>query len=79
MPYFSVALLIIPRKEWFKRCDKNCMHSYLTFRFRYDYKLEFDVGLSGAHILDIGGQSTRPNAARIPASEELERVIPVIR
>ena len=32
----------------------------------------------GATILDVGGQSTRPNSTRISAEEEMERVIPVI-
>ncbi|MBD1383196.1 dihydropteroate synthase [Metabacillus arenae] len=32
----------------------------------------------GAHILDIGGESTRPGADFVPFDEELERVIPVI-
>jgi dihydropteroate synthase len=32
----------------------------------------------GADALDIGGESTRPGAADIPAEEELRRVIPVI-
>jgi dihydropteroate synthase len=32
----------------------------------------------GAEILDIGGESTRPGAAPVPAAEELRRVIPVI-
>lgn len=32
----------------------------------------------GAAFLDIGGQSTRPDARLHPASEELERVIPAI-
>ena len=32
----------------------------------------------GAAILDIGGESTRPGAAPVPADEELRRVIPVI-
>ncbi len=34
---------------------------------------------SGADILDIGGQSTRPQAIEISLEEELERVIPVIQ
>jgi len=34
---------------------------------------------SGAHILDIGGQSTRPQAEEISLAAELERVVPVIR
>ncbi len=32
----------------------------------------------GANILDIGGESSRPNAETISIDEELERVIPVI-
>ncbi len=32
----------------------------------------------GADIVDVGGESTRPGALRIPADEELRRVIPVI-
>lgn len=33
----------------------------------------------GADILDIGGESTRPNAEPVPLQEELNRVIPVIQ
>ncbi len=32
----------------------------------------------GAHILDVGGESTRPGAAPVPAAEELRRVVPAI-
>lgn len=32
----------------------------------------------GAHILDIGGESTRPGAEPVPLAVELARVIPVI-
>lgn len=32
----------------------------------------------GADIIDVGGQSTRPNAPEITLEEELERVIPII-
>lgn len=32
----------------------------------------------GAHMLDIGGESTRPNAQPVSIDEELSRVIPVI-
>jgi dihydropteroate synthase len=32
----------------------------------------------GADILDIGGESTRPGAFKIPLDEEIERVMPVI-
>jgi len=34
---------------------------------------------AGASIIDIGGESTRPGAADVSESEEIERVIPVIR
>ena len=32
----------------------------------------------GAHILDIGGESTRPGASLVQEAEELERVLPAI-
>ncbi len=32
----------------------------------------------GADILDIGGESTRPGAARVSVDEEIERTIPII-
>jgi dihydropteroate synthase len=32
----------------------------------------------GAHILDVGGESTRPGAAPVDEAEELRRVLPVI-
>ena len=32
----------------------------------------------GADILDIGGESTRPNAPAVSAQEELDRVLPVL-
>jgi dihydropteroate synthase len=33
----------------------------------------------GAHLIDVGGESTRPGSAPVPADEELRRVIPVIQ
>lgn len=33
----------------------------------------------GASILDIGGESTRPGAAPVPAEEQLRRVMPVVQ
>ena len=32
----------------------------------------------GAVIVDVGGESTRPGAAPVPAEEELRRVVPVV-
>lgn len=47
-------------------CDSAC---------RYAMKLIRD----GADLLDIGGESTRPGAARVTAEEEQRRIIPLIR
>ena len=33
----------------------------------------------GADIIDIGGESTRPGYAVVPAEEEIDRVVPVIK
>ena len=33
----------------------------------------------GAHILDIGGESTRPGSPAVPLPEELARVVPLVR
>jgi len=32
----------------------------------------------GADIIDVGGESTRPGASRVPAEQEAQRVLPVI-
>ncbi len=34
---------------------------------------------AGAHVLDVGGESTRPGSEAISVDEELERVVPAIR
>ena len=34
---------------------------------------------AGAHLLDIGGESTRPGSSTITIREELDRVIPVVQ
>ncbi|MFN4132093.1 MAG: dihydropteroate synthase, partial [Caldimicrobium sp.] len=34
---------------------------------------------AGAHIIDIGGESTRPFSQPLPEDEEIKRVIPVIK
>jgi dihydropteroate synthase len=38
----------------------------------------FELERAGAHILDIGGESTRPGAAPVGAGQELARVLPVL-
>ncbi|WP_298461848.1 dihydropteroate synthase [uncultured Cellulomonas sp.] len=34
---------------------------------------------AGADLLDVGGESTRPGAGRVPVEDELVRVLPVVR
>jgi dihydropteroate synthase len=34
---------------------------------------------AGADLVDVGGESTRPGAVRVPADEEERRVLPVVR
>jgi dihydropteroate synthase len=36
------------------------------------------MAADGADIIDVGGESTRPGSAPVPAQEEIERVVPVI-
>lgn len=37
------------------------------------------LAAAGADVLDVGGESTRPNATPVPEADELARVLPVIR
>jgi dihydropteroate synthase len=37
-----------------------------------------ELAAQGADIIDVGGESTRPGAGRVPAEEELRRVGPVV-
>ncbi|WMW65586.1 dihydropteroate synthase [Nitratidesulfovibrio liaohensis] len=37
------------------------------------------LAAEGAHVLDIGGESSRPYAEAVPLEEELARVLPVVR
>lgn len=36
------------------------------------------LAAAGAHVLDVGGESTRPGAAEVPVERELARVLPVV-
>ncbi|MEI4832534.1 dihydropteroate synthase [Bacillus sp. FJAT-53711] len=38
-----------------------------------------EMVIDGAHIIDVGGESTRPGFAKVSAEEELRRVLPIIR
>jgi dihydropteroate synthase len=39
----------------------------------------FRMEADGADVIDLGGESTRPGAAPVPADEEIARVLPVLR
>lgn len=38
-----------------------------------------EMVMNGAHIIDIGGESTRPGFAKVSEEEELQRVMPIIQ
>ena len=50
-------------------------HADLTSALRHCERLL----KQGAHILDIGGESTRPGAQQVSFEEELHRVLPVVK
>ena len=37
-----------------------------------------ELSAAGADLVDVGGESTRPGAQRVPVGEELRRVVPVV-
>jgi len=49
---------------------------YLDSKRAVDHGIE--LAESGADIIDVGGESTRPGARAVPIDEELRRVVPVI-
>lgn len=50
-------------------------HHSVTAALRHAEKLLKD----GAHILDIGGESTRPGSLPVPLEEEMRRVLPFVQ
>ena len=50
---------------------------YFSMESAVEHGLRLVAG--GAHILDVGGESSRPGSEPVSAAEELSRVIPVIR
>jgi dihydropteroate synthase len=51
----------------------------LTFGPARAIERALEMESEGADIIEIGGESTRPGSARLPASDELSRVLPVLR
>lgn len=49
--------------------------------YNHDKAIEHGLALvqAGASILDIGGESTRPNAKVVDVEEEIRRIVPVIK
>ncbi|MFG1928775.1 dihydropteroate synthase [Cryptosporangium sp. NPDC048952] len=52
-------------------------HKYLAVDSAVEHGLA--MSRSGADIVDVGGESTRPGADRVSEREELARVLPVVR
>ncbi|MGF1663682.1 MAG: dihydropteroate synthase [Kineosporiaceae bacterium] len=50
---------------------------YLDHRAAVDHGRR--LAADGADVVDVGGESTRPGAGRVPADEECRRVLPVVR
>ncbi|MYE98791.1 MAG: dihydropteroate synthase [Gammaproteobacteria bacterium] len=50
------------------------------FRIDVDKALRRADGMlaEGARLIDVGGESTRPGARKVPLQEELDRVLPVV-
>ena len=53
---------LLSKREWVKRAIEQAV----------------SFAEEGAHLLDIGGESTRPGAKVVDTGEEIERVVPVI-
>ncbi|WP_241777779.1 dihydropteroate synthase [Streptomyces sp. CT34] len=51
----------------------------LWFDTELAVKHGLDLVAQGADMVDVGGESTRPGAARVDEGEELRRVVPVVR
>lgn len=62
--------------------DGSELASSTSSKFRVDIDKAFlrarAMVSDGAVIIDVGGESTRPGADRVPVQEELDRVVPVI-
>ena len=43
------------------------------------YARALEMQEQGADFIDIGGESTRPGSSRVPAKEELDRIVPVLK
>lgn len=43
------------------------------------YVTQKEMQGQGAHIIDIGGESTRPGFAKVSVEEEIKRVVPIIQ
>ena len=81
------------KRNYFSNIDMSCLHIMgiinLTPDSFYEASQEKDISSAletatkmdndGASILDLGGESSKPGAIKIPADEEQRRVIPSIK
>jgi len=70
------------RRAWLMGILNVTPDSFSEDGFYLDPERAVEHGLAlvedGADIVDIGGESTRPGSAPVPAEEELRRVLPVV-
>jgi len=50
-----------------------------TLKNHSTYRLALRHIQNGAHIIDIGGESSRPGARKVPVEEEIRRIVPLIK
>lgn len=70
----GVALMGICNSTPDSFSDGGLAHGEDAARARVDALLD-----EGADLVDVGGESTRPGAAPVPADEQLRRVMPAVR
>ena len=75
----SVAPATRPRLMGIVNCTPDSFHAggrSMDTRAAVEHGVRLVA--EGADIVDVGGESTRPGAERVPADEQVRRVVPVI-
>jgi dihydropteroate synthase len=67
------------RKPWPPRPSDALWRLMLHFSSFLFFSLLVKQVEGGAHILDIGGQSTNPRSTLLSAEEEVKRVVPLVQ
>ncbi|MBI9079800.1 MAG: dihydropteroate synthase [Pseudodesulfovibrio sp.] len=70
-PFFIAGVVNVTPDSFYDGGEHGDVHSGIAHGLK--------LARQGAHILDVGGESTRPYANSVSEVEEIERVIPVVR